>query len=128
MKSFNKAELPEKVQLSGADCFHLILDEHAKKYGAGGNVMRKVFYFSNKLSKEKIETILKSSPVIYWLCNIKLVPGSLFKIPFWKYSDNGNEIILQEHHATIENEIPQSISTRDITVNSTRFIQADLVH
>ncbi len=128
MKSFNKADLPEKVQLSGADCFHLVLDKHAKKYGAGGNVMRKVFYFNNTLSREKIETILRSSPVIYWLCNIKLVPGTLFKIPYWKYTDTGNEIMLQEHQATIENEIPQSISARDITVNSTRFIEADLVY
>lgn len=128
MKSFNKADLPEKVQLSGADCFHLVLDMHAKKHHAGGNVMRKVFYFSNKLSKEKIETILKSSPVIYWLCNIKLVPGSLLKIPFWKYTDSGNEIILQEHQSGIEDEIPQAISARDITVEASRFIEADLVY
>lgn len=128
MSSFNKAELPGKVILSGADCFHLVLDKHAKKNGAGGNVMRKVFYFSNPLSFEKINGILKSSPVIYWLCNIKLVQGSLFKLPCWKYIDRGNEVILLEHHAQIENEIPQSILTRDITVESTRFIEADLVH
>jgi len=128
MKSFNKAELPEKVQLSGADCFHLVLDKHAKKYGVGGNVMRKVFYFNSTLSREKTESILKSSPVIYWSCNIKLVPGSFFKIPYWKFTDSGNEIMLHEHEATIENEIPQSISTRDININSTRFIEADLVY
>ncbi|HMI77541.1 MAG TPA: hypothetical protein VK484_02050, partial [Ferruginibacter sp.] len=128
MTSFNKAELPGKVILSGADCFHLVLDKHAKKHGAGGNVMRKVFYFNNSLSFEKISSILKSSPVIYWLCNIKLVQGSLFSLPYWKYTDQGNEIILLEHHAQIENEIPQSILSRDITIESTRFIEADLVH
>ncbi len=129
MISFNKAELPKKVYLSGADCFHLVLDKHAKKHSAGGNVMRKIFYFSNALSAEKIDSILKSSPVIYWLCNIKLVPGSLFKIPYWEYTDQGNGIILQEHHHTaIENELPQIILERDITVNATRFIEADLVH
>jgi len=128
MTSFNKAELPEKVILSGADCFHLVLDKHAKKHGAGGNVMRKVFYFNSALSFEKINTILKSSPVIYWLCNIKLVQGVFFKLPFWKYTDEGNEIILLEHHAAIENEIPESILSRDITIESARFIEADLVH
>lgn len=128
MISFNKAELPGKVILSGADCFHLVLDKHAKKHGAGGNVMRKIFYFEHALSAEKIDRILKSSPVIYWLCNIKLVSGGLFKFPYWKYTDEGNEIIFLQHYSKIENEIPQSILLRDITVSSTRFIEADLVY
>jgi len=128
MRSFNKAELPKKINLSGADYFHLVLDKHAKKHGAGGNVMRKIFYFKNTLSLSKIDSILKSSPVIYWLCNIKLVTGTLFRVPYWSYTDKGNEIILSEHHAANENEIPSVISERDITVESTRFIEADLVH
>ena len=128
MISFNKADFPEKVHLSGADCFHLVLDMHAKKHGAGGNVMRKIFYFDNALSFEKINNILKSSAVIYWLCNIKLVHGTLLKIPYWKYTDCGNEIIVREHHVSNENEIPQTISERDIRINASRFIEADLVY
>ena len=128
MTTFNKAELPAKVILSGADCFHLVLDKHAKKHGAGGNVMRNIFYFSNALPFEKISNILKKSGVIYWLCNIKLAPGRLFKLPYWKYIDAGNEIILLQHHTAIENEIPESILIRDITIESIRFIEADLVY
>ena len=128
MQSFNKADLPKKVYLSGADYFHLVLDKHAKKHGAGGNVMRKVFYFDKKMSPGKIDGILKSSPVIYWLCNIKLVQGSLLKLPYWNYTDNGNEIILREHHAEKENEIPEIILARDITVEAKHFIEADLVY
>lgn len=128
MTSFNKANLPRKVILSGADCFHLVLDKHAKKHGAGGNVMRKIFYFNNPLPFEKIDGILKSSPVIHWLCNIKLVQGSLLYTPYWQYNERGNEIILLEHHAAIDDEIPQTILNRDITVESQRFIEADLVH
>lgn len=128
MQSFNKNNLPQKVFLSGADYFHLVLDKHAKKHGAGGNVMRKVFYFEKRLSPQKINTILKSSPVIYWLCNIKLVPGSLLKLPYWQFTDRGNEIMQWEHNATIENEIPEKILDRDITVEATHFIEADLVY
>jgi len=128
MKGFDKTILPKKVRLSGADCFHLVLDKHAKKYGAGGNVMRKIFYFSKPLSQNKIDAILKSSPIIYWLCNIELVPGSLFRIPYWKYADKGNEIILREHKLTAENEIPSSILKRDITIDAERFIEADLLY
>ena len=126
--TFNKTKLPKKVILSGADCFHLVLDKHAKKHSAGGNVMRKIFYFTNPLSYNKINDILKSSPVIYWLCNIKLVPGMLMKLPCWQYTDRNNEIVLLEHHADVEDEIPDSILNRDITIASTRFIEADLVH
>jgi hypothetical protein len=126
--SFNKARLPKKVILSGADCFHVVLDKHAKKHSAGGNVMRKIFYFESTLSYKKINSILKNSPVIYWLCNIKFVPGMLMKLPCWQYTDCGNEIILLEHHAPAEGEIPDNILNRDITIESTRFIEADLVH
>ncbi len=128
MTPFTKADLPEKVILSGADCFHLVLDKHAKKHGAGGNVMRKIFYFNNTLPFDKINRILKSSPVIYWLCNIKLVHGFLLKKPCWKYIDSGREIILRRHDAQNENEIPEIILIRDITVESERFIEADLVY
>ena len=124
----DKTGLPEKVYLSGADCFHLVLDKHAKKNGAGGNVMRKVFYFDHTLSFEKISSILKSSSVIYWLCNIKLVPGKFFKLPYWKYTNSGNEVLLPEHHCAVENEIPKSILDRDITIDAVRFIEADLVY
>lgn len=127
MQSFNKTLLPKKVILSGADCFHLVLDKHAQKHGAGGNVMRKVFYFSRSLSFEKIEDLLKRSPVIYWLCNIKLREGMIFQKPSWQYTDMGREIIFRQHHSATENEIPAEILARDITIKSERFIEADLV-
>lgn len=128
MASFNKADLPKKVVLSGADCFHLVLDKHAKKHGAGGNVMRKVFYFDKALDFDRIETVLKSSAIVYWLCNIKLHYGSLIKPPCWKYDDQGREIVLLEHRCEVENEIPETILSRDITVESTRFIEADIIY
>lgn len=127
MNALNKAALPKKVNLSGADCFHLVLEKHAKKHGAGGNVMRKVFYFPIALSSKRINSILKNSAIIYWLCNIKLARGPLFKIPYWKFIDQGNEIILLEHYSETENELPQKILERDITVDNKRLIEADLV-
>ncbi len=128
MSSFNKALLPGKVTLSGADCFHLVLDKHAQKHGAGGNVMRKIFYFRRTLSFEKIDSILKSSPVIYWLCNIRLNEGILFQKPCWEFTDKGNEIIFRRHESLVENEVPREILARDISIRSERFIEADLVN
>jgi hypothetical protein len=128
MISFDKTLLPKKVILSGADCFHLVLDKHAKKHGAGGNVMRKVFYFNTTVSFEKIEKILKGSPVIYWLCNIKLKQPPFFRLPYWKYTDRGNEIIIKEHRSSKEKNIPEVILRRDITVDASRFIEADIIY
>lgn len=128
MTYFDKSRLPEKIILSGADCFHLVLDKHAKKHGAGGNVMRKVFYFNRTLEREKIHHILRTSPVIYWLCNIKLVQPGFFRLPYWHYEDRGNEIILREHETAIAQEIPQAILNRDIQAEAPRFIEADLVY
>lgn len=124
----DKALLPKKVYLSGADCFHLVLDKHAKKHGAGGNVMRKIFYFNKPIGVERISSILKRSAIIHWLCNIKLVEGKLFSIPFWEYTDRGNEIIIREYDVKEEKQIPQHIVERDITLDSPRFIEADILH
>lgn len=127
MSTFDKSQLPTKVLLSGADCFHLVLDKHAKKHSTGGNVMRKVFYFNSTLSTEKIDGILKKSPLIYWLCNIVLVRPYFFRLPYWKFTNKGNEIILQTHYCKIENEIPEKIILRDINIKAERFIEADII-
>jgi hypothetical protein len=128
MKSYFKAKLPQKVYLSGADCFHLVLDKHASKHGAGGNVMRRVFLFEKALEMEKVEKILKSSPIIFWLCNIKLIYGSFLIKPYWEFKDRGNDIIVRVHKAELGEEIPKAILERDITIKDSRFIEADIVH
>ena len=92
MKLYDKADLPKKVRLSGADCFHLVLDKHAKKHQTGGNVMRMIICFTDALPVEKINRALQSSLLIHWLCNIELAPGLLLTIPYWKYVDKGNKI------------------------------------
>ena len=67
MRTFDKTSLPEKVLLTGSDCFHLVLDRHAHIHHAGSNVMRIVFYFDTRLSVSDIKKTLGNSPLIYWL-------------------------------------------------------------
>lgn len=128
MKAFDTTSLPGKVPLSGSDCFHLVLDRHARRHNSGSNVMRIVFYFGKRISAEKIGGKLKLSPLIHWLCNIKLVPGSLFSIPYWKYTDEGRNIIISEHHHDVINDIPEVVMKRDIPVDAKRFIDCDIIH
>jgi len=128
MSTFDKKSLPQKIHLSGSDCFHLVLDKHAKKHNSGGNVMRIVFNFSRRVTAQKISATLKSSPLVYWLCNIELVPGSLLKIPYWKYENKGRELIVSEHHHDVNNQVPEIVLKRDIPIDALRFIDCDLVH
>lgn len=128
MKAFDTTSLPAKVHLSGSDCFHLVLDKHARKHNSGSNVMRIVFYFNKRISAAAIAGDLKRSSLIYWLCNIKLVPGSLLTIPYWKYTDEGREIGISEHHHDLINDIPEVVLKRDIPVNAERFIDCDIIH
>lgn len=128
MNAFNKTALPEKVHLSGSDCFHLVLDKHARRHNSGDNVMRIVFYFDQKITAAPVLEKLKRSPVIYWLCNIKLVPGSLFRIPYWKYEDSGRDIFISTHDHPVENELPEILLNRDIPIDAQRFVECDIVY
>ena len=128
MKSFDKTNLPEKVLLTGSDCFHLVLDKHAKHFNAGSNVMRIVFYFNHELPIDKIKKVFDNSPLIHWLCNIKLHRGLLFTIPYWQYRDKGNGFFVNEHHHPIAYEIPEIILQKDIPLDGERFVNADIIY
>ncbi|MFD2918822.1 WS/DGAT domain-containing protein [Terrimonas rubra] len=120
-------KLPAKVYLTGSDCFHLVLDKHAKKYQAGGNVMRIVFNTEDRVDSKNLQQIFAGSPVIHWLCNIQLKAGALFGRPYWQYTNKGHEIIIRAHHHDVFNEIPGIVLQRDIPVEGERFIECDII-
>lgn len=118
---------PKKVYLTGSDCFHLVLDLHAKKHGAGGNVMRKVFYFRHRINEDKFKATLLQSPAIHWLCNIKLHRGIMLALPYWKYKNEGRHINIRIHNIEQSNFIPEEILNRDIPVGAASYVEADLL-
>ena len=122
------SNLPKTVILSGADCFHLVLDKHAEKHGSGGNVMRQAFYFAGQPDPARVLHTLQRSPLLYWLCNIKLSLRPFFQTPCWTFTDHGRQVELKQHQAATEKEIPVIITDRDITLHAERFIEFDLVH
>jgi len=128
MPDFSKYPIPDKVFLSGQDCFHLMLDLHAKKHETGGNVMRQVFYFRHRVNEKKIRTALLQSPAIHWLCNITLNRGSLFSLPFWKYTNAGREIRIQTHEVELPRTIPDEILQREMPVGAPAYIEADFLY
>lgn len=128
MAEFSKYHFPDKVYLSGPDCFHLMLDLHAKKHGAGGNVMRKLFYFNHRINEEKVRSMLYRSPAIHWLCNIKLHRGFLFSLPFWKYHNANRQVGIFIHNTAKEDEFPESILRREMPVDAAAYIEADILY
>lgn len=127
MNAFEHFSFPEKVYLSGADCFHLMLEVNAKKYQTGNNVIRIVFYFSNADSTKTIIDNIHLSPIIYWMCNIKLVRGFAFQKPFWKFRPLGNSISIQEHLCSADQEIPDILLSRSISIEQNCLIEFDLI-
>ncbi|MBS1928953.1 MAG: hypothetical protein IT254_01700 [Chitinophagaceae bacterium] len=127
MADFSKYQFPKKVYLSGPDCFHLMLDLHARKHGAGGNVMRKVFYFQYRINAERIRHTLHQSPGMHWLCNIKLCKGFLFAKPFWKYRNENRQVNILLHEEVEEGLIPEMILKREMPVGSAAYIEVDIL-
>lgn len=127
MTSFNQFSFPEKVYLSGADCFHLMLEVNAQKYQTGNNVIRIVFYFENEDSPLEVINNIRQSPVIFWMCNITLINGFALQKPYWKYTPSGNTIHITEHRSSTNRQIPDDILHRNISVQQDCLIEFDLI-
>lgn len=120
-------QFPRKVFLSGADCFHLMLEINSKKYQTGNNVIRIVLHFNSEDSALPILSNIHRSPLIYWFCNIQLVKGFWFQKPHWKFEDQGNKIEIREHQHTTNTGVPVEILDRKITLDNKSQIEFDLI-
>ena len=120
-------KFPQKIYLSGADCFHLMLEINSKKNISSNNVIRIIFHFDDEVSVEPIINNIKSSPLISWLCNISLVKGFLFQKPYWEYKNIGNKITIKNHFCDTDKFIPNEILNRKITIHSDCLIEFDLI-
>lgn len=126
MNAAIKSKLPQKVCLSGADNFYLMLDYKAQKAKAGHNVLRMVFYFNSAEVLQPFIEKIKQSPIIYWFCNIQLVSGMFFQKPYWLYADKGIQPVFKEQTHAVENEIPLELLNRKISLNG-RLIEFDSI-
>jgi len=129
MSAFDTASLPEKVRLTGSDCFHLVLDKHAQNHLAGGNTTHIAFFFNSLPDAATIQKLLAASPIIYWLSNIRLEKGRFFfNVPCWHFTDAGNQLQVTEHRHGQAGEMPDAILQRDMPLDGNCFLACDLVH
>jgi len=119
---------PEKVYLSGADCFFLMLEKNTKKHACGNNVIRICFSFDTKKEADFLIERMQCSPFIHWLNNIELVRSRFYIKPYWKYVDKGKTIPLYTLTSSFENELPKELLNRAIPLTSSQLIECDCVH
>ena len=128
MNEHSNIQFPEKIYLSGADCFHLMLEMNEKKHEIGNNVIRIIFHFDDIGSITNLLSNIKTSPLTHWICNISLKEGGLFQKPYWHYFNQGKTIQISEHHHRIQHQIPSEILQRKIDLKTQCLFEFDIIH
>ena len=121
MKFSSVYSFPEKVYLSGADCFFLMLESNAKKEKFANNVIRISLSFQTEKEAESLLESIQNSPFIHWLTNVELVQSRFYKKPYWKYRDQGKSIPVHSLKSHAENEFPKELLTHIISDEITCF-------
>ncbi len=118
-------QLPKKVLLNGADCFHLMLERNLIKYKTGNNIIRMVVTIKDESSWSRIENIIHTSKFIHWIANIKLVTPWMLN-PYWKYENLGAKIIVHEFKDSAHDEIPEEIIYHNFDLKKDQLLRFDL--
>ena len=119
---------PKKILLSGEDYFYLVLESNIKQYKTGNNTVRIYFVPQNEADLVSFLAAVKSSYLLFYLNNLKLRKGNLFRKPSWIFENKlfvENEISIHKHE--IENEIPFSILNRKINLDADNLISFDVI-
>lgn len=128
MKSISDHSFPEKVYLSGADCFFLMLESNAQKQQIGNNVIRICLFFNEQKEADFLLKSIQQSPFIHWLCNIELVKNRFYNKPYWKYTNKGKSISFQTQQGIDEKVIPKELLNRGIHFENNCLIECDTVN
>lgn len=127
MSHLSDLKLPEKVFLSGADCFHLMLELNSKKHRSNNNVIRIILHFDTEETIRPILNNIQASPLIHWMCNISLVNPFLFQKPYWKYTPSNKSIHINRHVCEQNQTIPDELLHRKIHIDSHCLIEFDVI-
>jgi len=119
--------IPEKIQLNGADCFHLVITKFCEKYKAGNNVMRMVLYLDENFSPNQFIDKVRSDKFLRVVNSFTLKTGIVGQIPYWKIAQNPSDVKVGKYSSEEENQIPKAIFEKNILPDSPEKIQFDIV-
>ena len=119
---------PDKVFLTGADNFFLMLESNTEKHSSGNNVIRICLFFESQSEADLILENISNSLFIHWICNIKLIKDRFYNRAYWKYRDDNKHIKTRTHIEEIDKIIPNQLLNRTIRFENDGLIECDIIH
>ena len=116
-------KLPNKLELNGADCFHLLLEDINKSNGTSNNVIRMLIEFSNKKELEKLVSEIENSEITQWIAQLRLQRRS-FKSPIWVSDSNMKKLKVVRH---ADESTFEKVKFEPISLNKDALIRFDIL-
>ncbi len=124
---FDDLRFPERVYLSGEDCFFMMLESNLNRHGTGNNILRIVLHYDECIAAETLLKQLNNSPIVHWMCNIQLINGGLFQRPYWQYRNSRNTITIREHQIPRDAGVPHEVLNSSISIGENSYIACDFI-
>ncbi|MEX1192179.1 MAG: condensation domain-containing protein [Brumimicrobium sp.] len=115
-------DLPDKLELNGADYFHLLLERINRSNPTSNNVVRMLISIENESKLQEIVDRIESSEVVKWIANLEL-KKPVFSRAHWSLGNNSYEIKVKRHDSITW----QNIFSIPITLNSDHLIRFDTI-
>ncbi|HSZ24164.1 MAG TPA: hypothetical protein VK766_00515 [Cytophagaceae bacterium] len=121
-------DFPKQINLSGADCFFLAMENHYKKNGNTGNVCHLLISLDNTIDKESLSKKITEFPIFNWFSKIELNRGIFFGIPKWEYLPDKKSLIVIDELSDSSIGLPIEVSRMKISLTDSCLFKFTIVH
>jgi hypothetical protein len=134
MTNFQAAKIdtkrfPNHINLTGSDCFFVMLDNVTQRFQSGNNVLRMCLSFDDHSAAMSIQKRFEESPVIHWMCNIELERGRTMLLkPRWVYRNRNNTLCCRTHKVDDGETLPSEIINRPFNSQFEQLLSLDNVN
>lgn len=117
-------KLPNKLELNGADCFHLLLEDFNEPNDTSNNVVRMLVSIKSSEELEKLILAIENSEITQWIAQLYLKRKPL-KVPNWVRDPESPKltVIRHENHLTFN-----KVKYKPINVNKDQLIRFDVLN
>jgi NRPS condensation-like uncharacterized protein len=116
-------KLPNKLELNGADCFHLLLENFNESNDKSNNVVRMLISINDGEELKKLKRAIEDSEITQWIAQLHLERKSL-KAPAWIRDFDKEPLKVVEHsqHSTFD-----EVKHQPIVLNRDHLIRFDIL-
>ena len=117
-------KLPNKLELNGADCFHLLLENFNEPNSTSNNVVRMLISVKSREELEKLIFAIENSEVTQWIAQLRLERKSL-KVPYWVKDPKSSrlKVIKHDNRTTFD-----QVKHEPININRDPLIRFDVLN